>query len=89
MLNRKEDTVVSWENDKTSTARLLASARLDATSVTVSAQTPETSVAFRISRGSLRELADFLAAVADEVDTWEDVTEQPDTPADGAEGTVA
>lgn len=88
MLNRNENTVVSWENGKTSGARLIATARADESTVTVSAQTRETSVAFSISRGSLRELADFLAAVTDEVDTWEDVIEQSDAPTGEAEGTV-
>jgi len=86
MLDRNERTIVSWENDKSSPSRLIASSQPETTAIDIQVQTPETSVAFRLSRGSLRDLADFLAAVAAEVDTWEDVT-GPEAPADD-EGTV-
>lgn len=89
MLDRNERRIISWANDKTAASRLVASAQPEQTTIDIQMQTPETSAAFTISRASLRELADFLAAVAAEVGAWEDVTEQPEAPADEAEGTVA
>lgn len=95
MLNRAENTIVSWENDKSAAQRLRASAQMGDRVVDVALQMTETSVAFPIARADLRAAATFLAAVADEIESWDDDI-APDEPGDlpvetpgEDEGTVA